>query len=61
MPSIRSVTLVDSRSERVSVCLRAAITEEGDLQLEGQDVGSLVQEFWGDFDYEYWITVPAER
>jgi hypothetical protein len=35
---------------------------DGDLVLEGQDIGSLPQQCFGDSDYEYWVTVrSAER
>lgn len=44
---------------KVSVHLGAKITAEGDLQLEGQDLGSFVEEYCGDLDYEYWLTVRA--
>lgn len=40
--------------------LEAKISENGDLVLEGQDLGRLVQETWGDEDYEYWLTVAGE-
>ena len=39
--------------------LSAEIRESGDLVLEGQDLGPLVDSVWGDSDYEYWVTVPA--
>lgn len=38
----------------------AIIRENGDLVLEGCDNGETVREFWGDFDYEYWITIKAD-
>ena len=31
----------------------------GDLVLDGADAGPAVEEFWGDWDYEYSLTVPA--
>lgn len=40
--------------------LDAVIRENGDLVLEGCDNGEMVREIWGDFDYEYWITVKAD-
>jgi hypothetical protein len=33
--------------------------ESGDLVLEGQDVGALPREMFGDSDYEWWVTVAA--
>lgn len=39
--------------------LAAMIVDNGDLQLEGYDIGDSVEEFWGDDDYEYWVTVAS--
>src|SRR5438477_3405433 len=36
-------------------------TESGDLQLSVQDVGAAPREFWGDSDYEWWVTVKAQQ
>ncbi len=32
----------------------------GKLRMEGVDMGELVEEWWGDYDYEYFITIAAE-
>ena len=37
------------------------ITDTGDLILDGCDSGPLVKEWFGDFDYEYTVTVKAEN
>jgi hypothetical protein len=55
------VTLMKSISEKISIELIAKIDEEGNLVLEGYDNGPLVKEFWGDLDYEYWVTVPSDQ
>jgi 6-pyruvoyl-tetrahydropterin synthase len=57
---ISEITLIDSKSERVSVNLTAKILENGDLILEGQDLGNLVKETFGDSDYEYVLKIKAE-
>jgi hypothetical protein len=31
------------------------------LIIEGQDLGKRVEEYWGDSDYEYSVTVPGEE
>jgi hypothetical protein len=36
-------------------------TESGDLQLSVQDVGEAPRQFWGDSDYEWWVTVKAQQ
>ena len=33
---------------------------DGELVVFGQDVGKAPREFWGDGDYEFWVTVPSE-
>ena len=40
-----------------SVCARL---EEDKFTIDTQDMGPLVQEFWGDSDYEFWTVVPKE-
>jgi hypothetical protein len=42
-----------------SVCIDAEITENGDLQISGQDIGAAPQEMFGDVDYEYWLRIAA--
>lgn len=57
---INKISLIESKSERISVDLSAEITDEGDLLLSGCDFGELVKERFGDFDYEYWLKVKGE-
>jgi len=40
-----------------SVCARL---EEDKFTIDTQDMGPLVEEFWGDSDYEFWTIVPKE-
>ena len=42
-----------------SIHIDARIEESGDLVISGQDIGDAPEEFFGDLDYEYWLTVPA--
>ena len=56
-----SVKLIERDDEKFSVHLYAKIDESGDLVLEGQDLGSGVEEYWGDSDYEYWVIVKAKN
>lgn len=32
--------------------------DTGDLVIDGQDVGPIVERMWGDSDYEYWLRIP---
>ena len=50
---IRKITLRERRTEEDVSILEAMINDDGDLVLEGHDVGKAPQEFWGDSDYEY--------
>jgi hypothetical protein len=52
---ILSDRFADSYSE-----LLVKIDDEGRLVLYGADAGERVREIWGDWDYEYSETVPAE-
>ena len=42
-----------------SIHIQARIEDSGDLVISGQDIGDAPEEFFGDLDYEYWLTVPA--
>ena len=57
---IDRITLIDEKTERVAVRLVARIADDGDLILEGQDSGKLVEETFGDGDYEYALKVAAD-
>jgi hypothetical protein len=54
------VTLCEERGE-TSIYIDAEITDDGTLQLSGQDIGRVPEEFWGDSDYEYWLVIPADQ
>lgn len=41
----------------VMVTLDAA----GGLKVDAQDMGKLVEEYWGDSDYEFWVTIPPQE
>jgi hypothetical protein len=55
------VRLREHRDGRTVSTVDAAIEPSGDLELAGWDFGAAAQSFWGDDDYEYWLTVPAEE
>ena len=40
--------------------LAVAIDESGSITLEGVDAGEEVRRVFGDWDYEYWLTVAPE-
>jgi hypothetical protein len=58
---VKPVSLIKSDSKEISISLTATINSDGALVLEGQDLGPRVKAYWGDSDYEYWVTVPSAR
>lgn len=59
---MKKINIYDRRSgEKDHFVLDAIINDEGDLVLEGFDIGDFVKEYWGDSDYEYWLTIEAKH
>ncbi len=54
------VHLVEERGE-TSIFIDASIDDNGTLLISGQDVGKAPKEFWGDSDYEYWISISSKE
>ena len=54
IPLFRLVTL------DISIYIDAYFDDEK-LVIEGQDLGKNVQDYWGDSDYEYSVTVPRDK
>ena len=48
-----------SQGGATSIHIDVRINENGDLLFSGQDIGDAPEKFFGDLDYEYWLTVPA--
>ena len=40
-------------------CLQKYL-KKGDLVIDGCDAGELAEEMFGDWDYEYWLTIPEK-
>ncbi len=57
---VKRVSLVEVRGE-TTILIDAEIDEKGDLVIFGHDIGKAPKEFWGDSDYEYWVTVPSKE
>jgi hypothetical protein len=54
-----SVTLYHSENADIKVDIEARF--DGDtLIIDGYDIGKRVEEYWGDSDYEYTLTIPPE-
>ena len=58
---IREVTLRERRTEENISILVAKIDDDGDLILEGYDVGKAPKDFWGDADYEFYRVIKKEH
>ena len=50
-----------SQGGSTSIHIDMHINENGDLLFSGQDIGEEPEQFFGDSDYEYWLTVPASE
>ena len=57
---IHEIALREERTKEDFSTLVAKIEENGDLMLEGYDLGESPKKFWGDSDYEYWRTVEKK-
>ena len=56
----KTVRLYEKKGE-TSIFIDAGITDAGDLQISGQDIGEAPKKIFGDIDYEYWLTVRSEH
>ena len=55
--SKQKVTLCEQEGSYVSIYVDASL-HDGELTISGQDIGQAADDFWGDSDYEYWLTLP---
>ena len=60
MCKINKISLRSEKSKGDASYLDAKIDENKNLILEGYDIGKSPTEFFGDSDYEYWVTVKKE-
>lgn len=59
---MKRIKIYDNRwGENEHNVLEVIIDDEGNLNLEGYDIGDFVKEYWGDDDYEYFILVKKEN
>jgi hypothetical protein len=59
--AVKSVRLWEHRDGRAHYLLSGSLMDDGDLQLHGSDVGPFVEDTWGANEYEYAISVKADR
>ena len=60
MEPINKLIMRDDKKSGVYSYLVAKIDDKGKLVLEGVDGGKDVEKFFGDSDYEYWLTISQE-
>jgi hypothetical protein len=60
MQPIKELVIYDDKTADGYNALTAKIGDNGDLILAGVDAGKDVEKFFGDSDYEYWLTMPQE-
>lgn len=53
------VVLCDGLFDGISI-YRVAYLKEGELHIDGQDLGASVAEFWGESEYEYFYLFSRE-
>jgi hypothetical protein len=54
------VILRESQTETNTSWLKAKISENGNLVLEGYDIGETPLNYWGRDEYEYWHIVNSK-
>ena len=55
-----SVTLFEYKDSQISVNVSASF-KDGNLTIEGYDIGKRVEQFHGDVDYEYSLTILRQN
>jgi hypothetical protein len=58
---MKKITIYDRKEGENHYSLTAEINEEGNLLLTGVDSGPFVKDYFGDYDYEYWLAVEKEH
>lgn len=57
----RSVVLFQEKRKDIQIIVTAHVSEAGELVIEGYDVGSLVKDLRGEYQYEYTLKIKAEE
>lgn len=54
------ILLFSHRNDSIKVTIEAFFDKDGNLVIDGYDIGKTVNEYWGDSDYEYSSRVTAD-
>ena len=58
---MKKITIYNKKEGKNHYSLTAEIKEDGGLLLTGVDSGPFVKDYFGDYDYEYWLKVKKEH
>ena len=58
---MNKILLYSIQSDNIKVSIEAYFDADGNLIVDGYDIGKTVQKYWGDSDYEYNTTVPKDE
>jgi hypothetical protein len=56
-----AVLLFSLRTAEIKVTIEVYFDSNGNLVVDGYDIGKTVEEYWGDSDYEYTTTLIPEE
>jgi len=56
-----SVLLFSLNREDIKVTIEAYFDADGNLVVDGYDIGKTVEKYWGDSDYEYTTTLSPDE
>jgi len=56
-----SVLLFSLHTAEIKVTIEAYFDTNGNLVIDGYDIGKTVNEYWGDSDYEYTTTILPDE
>lgn len=60
METIKKLDLIRSKDSKGSRYQWMSVQKNGDLMLDGYDLGEAPMIFWGRDEYEYWYTIRSE-
>ncbi|MCB1156880.1 MAG: hypothetical protein H7A25_15625 [Leptospiraceae bacterium] len=58
---MEKITLYSFHGSGIKITMELYFNEQEQLIFEGYDVGPMVEEAWGDLDYEYFYTIEPEE
>lgn len=56
----KRISLFEKRASHSSIFISVGLNKDGDLVLDGQELGSFIEDMYGDSDLEYFVTVKKK-